>query len=673
MKIYIQFVLLSILLSTFCACTNSKQTNLTNKTKLSIYLDNANNEKKSQAYRLFFSKKAKRIVSSLPKDSLYFSYAFKVANRFWNLQNFNLYKIEVKQIILNSQEKGDKKSLAKGYKYLSEYYCAISKFDSAYIFNHKSFKIYHDLKLNRELANSLLIEAVFHHNQSNFLITEKKIFQAIKYIPKENNDQLWFQAYNMLGTVYDNLNDFDTSLRYYLKAQDIVEKGKIPLSYDAEAILINNIGVLYRNWGNQSKALSYFKNALIECTTTTNSSNVYAMIIDNLAVTKLKLKSDVETINNLQTALKIREQLNNTPATISTLIHISEYFEYKKDIKKSIEFASRALDMAKKNNEKHQELEALEQLIQIDSKNVLLNFNKYLNLQDSLQIAERRMQNKFARIEYETEELEIENRNLLTYQQKLSIFGSVTMLLLIIGFISRHLMARKREYALLLDKEFANKEMSHLLDIQNEKIEHVRKHEKDRIAQELHDGVMGKLSGIRLNLFLLERYRDENTIKNCLSKIKEIQDVEREIRNIAYDLDNSILTGETTFDSLIKNLFASIQQYSSIRFIFYCDPILKLEMIGKAQKIQLYRIMQESFHNIEKYAQASVVSIGLKSYKGKLCCYICDNGKGFVVTETETGIGLKSMRRRIKEVNGLLEIESAINKGTKIKFYIPLN
>jgi len=99
---------------------------------------------------------------------------------------------------------------------------------------------------------------------------------------------------------------------------------------------------------------------------------------------------------------------------------------------------------------------------------------------------------------------------------------------------------------------------------QQHRIEEGKFIEKNRISQELHDGIMGKLTAIRLNLFILKKRKDPETIEKCLPFIDDIQNIEKEIRQISHDLNQNVFDDNVTFISIVENLFTMIKGHSDI-------------------------------------------------------------------------------------------------------------
>ena len=89
-------------------------------------------------------------------------------------------------------------------------------------------------------------------------------------------------------------------------------------------------------------------------------------------------------------------------------------------------------------------------------------------------------------------------------------------------------------------------------------------------------------------------------------------------------------------------------------------------------KIHIYRIIQESLHNIYKHANATEVKISFKLKNNVICLTMTDNGSGFDVNKAKSGIGLKNMNSRINEINGTIKITSEKDVGTTVTIEAPI-
>jgi signal transduction histidine kinase len=109
-----------------------------------------------------------------------------------------------------------------------------------------------------------------------------------------------------------------------------------------------------------------------------------------------------------------------------------------------------------------------------------------------------------------------------------------------------------------------------------------------------------------------------------------------------------------------------------ITFNFNLDQDLAADHSFKALVgMNLYRIIQESVNNSLKYADPDTISLDFKKTAAGFELQIADNGKGFNESEIEAGNGLSNMRKRAKELQGSLQINSEAGQGTTLILSIP--
>ena len=104
------------------------------------------------------------------------------------------------------------------------------------------------------------------------------------------------------------------------------------------------------------------------------------------------------------------------------------------------------------------------------------------------------------------------------------------------------------------------------------------------------------------------------------------------------------------------------------------QPGIKNLSLNNLQRTNLLLVFKESINNVVKYAEASKVDIILSDNKAFLEMIITDNGIGIKAEKLKTryGNGLRNMEKRMLKLNGSFENNSIENKGTSLKFAIPL-
>uniref|UniRef100_UPI001B5CFC63 sensor histidine kinase n=1 Tax=Flavobacterium sp. TaxID=239 RepID=UPI001B5CFC63 len=279
---------------------------------------------------------------------------------------------------------------------------------------------------------------------------------------------------------------------------------------------------------------------------------------------------------------------------------------------------------------------------------------------------------KFSRIEYETDQIKVENTDLETKNRNLLFgFSAFTMLGLFV-YIIKAQKTKNRELLFKQEQQKVNEEIYNLMISQQSTIETNRIVEKKRVAQELHDGVLGRMFGVRMNLDGLNRFNDEIAVNQRNNYLVELKNIEQDIREISHDLNREKSELINNFVAIVNNLFEEQKKTFKPKLITSIDVKIKWESLSNAVKINLYRIIQESLQNINKYANATTIKVELKKNGSDLFLSINDDGVGFNVNKAKKGIGIQNIQSRTNECNGTVDIKSNKGEGTSIIITIPI-
>jgi signal transduction histidine kinase len=316
----------------------------------------------------------------------------------------------------------------------------------------------------------------------------------------------------------------------------------------------------------------------------------------------------------------------------------------------------------------------LKQLLKVDTKNVGKYTGEYIKISDSLNEADRKSKDKFARIQFETEEiiqqndqLVEKNRNILNYFLGAILIGGLL-------FFVRIQRSRSRELVLKQSQQQANEEIYRLIISHQNQLEEGRDLEKRRLSKELHDGVLGRLFGLRLNLDGLNNSDDEAAKQQRLEYLNELQLIEQDLRDISHELNRENLVLINNFVAIINNLLEQQAKINPAKIKSIIADDIDWEIVPNTAKINLYRILQESLQNINKHAEAKNILVHFrKDKKGNLLFNIEDDGIGYDMNSKKSkGIGMKNIVSRTQQCNGIIDIKSEIGKGSKIIITFPL-
>lgn len=639
---------------------------------LSSYLSMANDLQLPIKKKQEYNKKAFDIIVEQSNDSLNRVNLFKVANRYYNMNDWQGFNKTVEIVLENSKISKDTINTAKAYIYLGDYYSAQGVSDSAFMYYFRAEKMYLKLSDNYNLARARLNKALLQYNQSDLLGSEISVFKALSVIKGETSNDMIYESYNLLGLIYNELGEYTKAIEFHTKALASIDDKVIPLEFQSKATSLNNKGLVYQNLNKHKQAKDYFQQGLEQKNLISEKPSLYAMLLDNLAYSKHKLNESVGLPDLFYKSLQFRDSLKMTTGVIVNKIHLSEYFASKKDTAKAILFSKEALSLSRSSKNYRNALAPLKQLAIIEPKNASLYTKEYIHINDSLQKAERKMGDKFSRIEYETDEIKGENTDLVTQNRNLLYFFSILTILGMLLFVIKTQKAKHRELMFKQQQQKANEDIYNLMISQQNTIEINRIKEKKRVARELHDGVLGRMFGVRMNLDGLNTINNDSAIDQRNSYLSELKNIEQDIREISHDLNREKSELINNFVAIVNDLFEEQKKtYKSVLAVTV-DSTIKWELVSNSIKINLYRIIQEALQNINKYANANNIKVELKKEEDNLILIVSDDGVGFNVKTAKKGIGLQNILFRANECEGIVDIQSKKDNGTIIRLTVPI-
>ena len=636
----------------------------------------ASNKNNTLKVRLASANSAFSLIKS--KDSVNLNQYNELASIYFRLRKKQEYLVFSKWVYDKGVTNRNYELSSNASYCIANYFYSEAKYDSAYLyfdkcekdaFIEKDFSYYGYLKNVK--ANILVLK-------KDFASAEKMSIDALKISKKTNYMYLTYNCYLTLGNTTLGLENYNKSISYFQKATELSDKLQNETTYLALATQpLNFLSTVYRKKKDYKTALLYAQKGLAFDSLLIKEPEIYCYLKNNFAYSKFQLSDKSANKLFLQT-LELGDSLKFAPIQITSKMYLGEYYIRYKDTIKANFYLKNAQNLAHKNAIFEDELTILKLLTRANPKKATFYNNRYISLNDSLQTVERATRDKFARIEFETEEITVQKNKAQNLYENLNtkfllLIGFAVFLLttLYYWFTNKANKAKTRELLLVQEHLKDKQEIYQLMLSQQQKIEEGKQIEKQRISQELHDGVMGKLSSIRMNLFVLNKKNDPETIAKCLEYVNEIQNIEKEIRKIAHDLNKNLLSDNINFVTIVENLFTAIKSHNEINFNLKVEESIDWEKIDNNAKINIYRIIQEALQNIDKYAKAKTVKIIMYKKDTNVLIDILDDGIGFNNNIVKDGIGLKNMKNRMLSVGGTFNIESFPNKGTKINLLLP--
>jgi two-component system NarL family sensor kinase len=201
----------------------------------------------------------------------------------------------------------------------------------------------------------------------------------------------------------------------------------------------------------------------------------------------------------------------------------------------------------------------------------------------------------------------------------------------------------------------------------------VQEQERSRFAKDLHDGLGGMLSGVKLSL--------SNMKGNMVLSGDHVQTFERSLDM----LDNSIIELRRVAHNLMPEALVKFGLTAALKD--FCDFVngskvvnVIFQQMGNDKRLDmsvevvLYRVVNELVNNSLRHSSASEIIIQLNYDDHSLTITLEDNGVGFdqSILEKTKGSGWPNIKSRIDYLKGSLDIETSRGNGTAVNITIPV-
>jgi signal transduction histidine kinase len=661
--------IICVLLILFFSCEKQNSNLYIKNTSVSIDKIHINTLKKEKKEKYLDS--IASLLKSKTNDSIVRNLYLKLATEYYSIDNLKKSLHVSLQALKLSKEAKDSTRIPLALFYIGDCY-RNSKRDSAYFYFLQAEKIYSKISDYDNLGKMLFNKAYVLFYDGNYIECEVEISKALQYLKKSKNHRLVYSCNTLMGNCLEKLVNYDEALRYHKLALNNLEKMKVNdidkdeiNNYNVTSII--NISNLYDLKGEFSKSVQNLQ-GLLSRDLKKKWPRLYANVLSNLAYSKMR-NGDYKNVESMFIeSLKIVDSIGVESDLLYKKIYIGEYFLTQKDTLKSIQSLLEANYIAIKIKNSNEILTSLKLLSKIDKKNSLSYTNQYIQISDSINKIQKNAHYKYARIAYETSRIEDENKVLTKNNLWILIISLGSILLLALFFLLRYLKYKNKELLFLRKQQKANEEIYLLLTEQHKKINIAKENEKGKIAKELHDGIMNKIYGVRMNLGFFNSKTDLAIIEKRKEYIFELQNIENEIRTISHDLSRGSFLEGNDFNVLLEGLIENQKDISTTSFKFANDGTFEWEIIQNIYKINIYRIIQEAILNVNKYSDAENCDVKIeKKNHNFIKLTIIDDGNGFDIKSKKNGIGLSNMRERVMSLKGQFNIESKIGEGTKIE------
>jgi signal transduction histidine kinase len=218
-------------------------------------------------------------------------------------------------------------------------------------------------------------------------------------------------------------------------------------------------------------------------------------------------------------------------------------------------------------------------------------------------------------------------------------------------------MAAQAELALDFQRSQGERQRLALLD------------ERERIAKELHDGVIQSLFAVGMGLQAVGPAADEVIRQRIDRAVLELDQVIGDLRRYIFGLRPGIL-GSSRLGEALRQLGADFQDRCGVRTVVEVDEAVEGRL--GAQAGELVQLTREALSNVGRHARARICRVQARATSRSTVLSITDDGQGFAVRAVRgQGQGLQNMRERARGIGGRLAIISAPDQGTRLRLVVP--
>lgn len=196
--------------------------------------------------------------------------------------------------------------------------------------------------------------------------------------------------------------------------------------------------------------------------------------------------------------------------------------------------------------------------------------------------------------------------------------------------------------------------------------------ERSRIGRELHDDINQRLALLAIQLEQLQAKAPDEV----RTRIGELRQETTEISTSVQTLSHELHSSKLEYLGLVAGMRifckeSGERQNVEVDFKSYDVP----SSLPPELSLSLFRVLQEALHNAAKHSGIKHVDVQLWGTSGKVNLTVSDLGLGFNTEATMhgTGLGLTSMRERMRLLGGELSINSEPRRGTTIHARVPFD
>ncbi len=451
-----------------------------------------------------------------------------------------------------------------------------------------------------------------------------------------------------ISDAYVRMKQFD-SAKVYLEGA-IASNAKIN-NVIIKLLVANTEGFYYQNINENEKALKAYLKAYAYSDSCQNDY-LKSNSADNASYIYFKLKQ-------YDLATKYALESSDLAIKFDHFITVASAFNTLKEVSVARGDYKMALYYAQLNRQYE------------DSNTNVLTKKNTLALESKYQAEKRQKEIADLKVLNAEKELSAVKRNRLFF---IGTIGAISIIL-VLGLLYRNSNQKKviaeKEQKIQLEQIAFLERQQQVVSLQS--MVNGQETERTRIAKDLHDGLGGLFSTVKMYFSTLEHEQQQLKDNELFKKSYTMVDnAATEVRRIAHNMMPEVLL-KLGLPNALQDLCNNI---SASRLIQVSLQIHGMEKrLNPGTEIMLYRIVQELLNNIVKHAQATEAIVQFIKDGKQLSVTVEDNGKGFNTADADLGkkAGIESVKSRVDYLNGKISFESSNNLGTTVMMDFLIN
>ncbi len=488
--------------------------------------------------------------------------------------------------------------------------------------------------------------------------------------------------YVTIAGLYSKEKQYDKAIFYNKKGIETrlnadVRDSDLATSY----IFLVNDFIRSRQLDSASKYLSIAETLVNEI----KSPILYLRYYGALGELAYEQKDFEKAIAYNQTMLNYAKQTQKIVYEASACLLIGKSYQRLKQYSQAVSFFKQALNTSERVKRIEGRRSAMQGLAEVyhalnNDREAFYYLTQSNTLKDSIQAEETKI--KLNEIDTKYQTTQKENQILVLERDKrrqntliYGLIGGLLIILLVGSLIYRNLSNQRKiakQESLLKEKEIQQLQQERQLLATNSILKG-QEEERTRVARDLHDGLGGLLTSVKLTLskvrgnFILP----EASAGVFARALEQLDAAINEMRRVAHSMMPEALVRYGLYDSL-KDFCEDLNETGQIK--------VQLQVLGLEQRLDssvevvIYRIVQELLNNILKHAQASEAYVQIVRRADTLHLTVEDNGIGFDAKNLDKtkGAGLHNIENRVAYLGGTLDIRSSVGEGTSVEIEVKL-